>query len=721
LGRALKTPLTLGRVFFLTLAGLALLGAVVFALLLRGWRQSLSESSEALRNAAADRVEAVVNGYLDETEKALTDLEQALRAELVGADDAASVERALFGEVLSNPGLAEVTFTRAERLGFDEMLGPRLAPSPRWQISVYRDIEDDREAILARHIHQRAGSFVSDLRPRLPEGSPATGGAADDPTEHPTFQTTASAPYQEDRLWSDLHFTELDAHLPEARRRVVVTVMKAVTDSRGRFLGVLRVGSRAEQVEGRIQAIRVNAADPQDPHRVFLCDERGRLLMRLSSRDRLSDLDGDLRVMGAGVPAEIALALRHPALGKVGPEGQIRQSGQFEADGRTYLVTFLGLGRTQGWRVGIVGPEDYYLRDLERARRRLATASLAALVLALLFSGMALRTVRRGLGQVVESTNRMQKFEFEGRPVESPFRDVVTVMEGLELAKTAMRAMSRYVPVDLVRHLYETRQEPVLGGELRDVSIMFTDIQDFTRFAEEMPPDALAQALGRYLEVMTKAIHGLGGTIDKFIGDAIMAIWNAPRPSSDHAERACGAALACVQASRLLHESPEWEGRPPFHTRFGIHRDRVLVGHFGAPDRMSYTALGDGVNLASRLEALNKQYGTAVMVSEAVHDAAQGAFAFRLLDRVAVKGKTRAVRVYELLGPSGATQVLSSVVSVYERALGAYFDGRFDEALALLQEQAQDGPSRVLAERCRALHANPPPADWDGVYVARVK
>jgi adenylate cyclase len=284
-----------------------------------------------------------------------------------------------------------------------------------------------------------------------------------------------------------------------------------------------------------------------------------------------------------------------------------------------------------------------------------------------------------------------------------------------------MRAMSRYVPVDLVRHLYETRQEPTLGGELRDVSIMFTDIQDFTRFAEEMSPDELARALGRYLELMTEAIHSQGGTIDKFIGDAIMAVWNAPRPSSDHAERACGAALACREASRLLHESPDWTGRPPFHTRFGIHRDCVLVGHFGAPDRMSYTALGDGVNLASRLEALNKQYGTAIMVSEAVRDAAHGAFAFRLLDRVAVKGKTRAVQVYELLGPSGAEEALSGIVRSYEQALTAYFAGRFDNALVLLEAQAQDGPSRVLAERCRALRVSPPPADWDGVYVAHVK
>jgi len=126
--------------------------------------------------------------------------------------------------------------------------------------------------------------------------------------------------------------------------------------------------------------------------------------------------------------------------------------------------------------------------------------------------------------------------------------------------------------------------------------MMFTDIRNFTTFSEELSPNVLAEALGKYLEVMVDVIHHEnGGTIDKFIGDAIMAIWNAPSPMQNHAQAACRAALGCLKASNALSESSSWKGLPLFHTRFGLHKDRVMVGHFGAPNRMNFTAIGDGV------------------------------------------------------------------------------------------------------------------------------
>jgi adenylate cyclase len=243
----------------------------------------------------------------------------------------------------------------------------------------------------------------------------------------------------------------------------------------------------------------------------------------------------------------------------------------------------------------------------------------------------------------------MRDFDFAPEPVAAPFRDVREVMGGLERAKTAMRALGKYVPVDLVRLLYASGREPSLGGELRDVTIMFTDIKDFTTLAEGLSPDELARRLGLYLEAMTRAVHESRGTVDKYIGDAVMALWNAPTACPDHAAWACRAALACRRATADLFASPAWEG-PPMATRFGLHRDTVMVGHFGAPDRLSYTALGDGVNVASRLEGLNKQYGTTIIVSDGVREAAGAGFHFRELDTVAVKGRRGSLRIHELLG-----------------------------------------------------------------------
>ena len=228
-------------------------------------------------------------------------------------------------------------------------------------------------------------------------------------------------------------------------------------------------------------------------------------------------------------------------------------------------------------------------------------------------------------------------------------------MDGLERAKTAMRALGKYVPIDLVQELYAANREPALGGEPRDLSLLFTDIRGFTTIAEGIAPDVLAPALGRYLEAMIAGVHSTGGTIDKFTGDGLMAFWNAPSMAPDHARRACEAVLACLETTDALFASEAWAGLPPLFTRFGLHVDEVLVGHFGAPDRLSYTAMGDGVNLASRLEGLGKQYGVATLASEAIVARTEGAFVFRRVDLVAVKGKTKGVAVYELLGRAGVS------------------------------------------------------------------
>ena len=233
---------------------------------------------------------------------------------------------------------------------------------------------------------------------------------------------------------------------------------------------------------------------------------------------------------------------------------------------------------------------------------------------------------------------------------------------------------------------------------------MFTDIKNFTTFSEQLPPNELASALGRYLEVMARIIQSeTGGTIDKYIGDAIMTLWNAPEPVPAHAEMACLAALRCREAGRILASSPEWKGLPAFETRFGLHTGSALVGHFGAPDRMNYTGIGDAINLASRLESLNKQYGTAIIASASVVEKARHRFAFRLLDIVAVKGKSEAIEIYELLGEKGEAGAAHGCVAAYEEAFSAFTRRDFTRALAILERWKEDGPSVALAERCRAF------------------
>jgi adenylate cyclase len=714
--------LTLGQMFALMMAGLTILLALLFTVLLEGSRRSVIQAADSLRTAAGRRIEDRVNAQLAPAVEALEALEREIRSGTVDPSDARSLEAALFSRVLNTPSLAELTLTRARRSGFGDDGTMVLERGGREQVSVYRVLAGGADRLVTREVSRRGSDWQVAVRDR-PSGSglrdaPLTVVKEEvaDPTSHLTFATPASRRLYGEVVWSDLHWSELDTD--PTHRRVVATVMKSIEDARGEFVGVARAGLLTAQLD-QVAGLRVtDAAD--DPHRIFLADEAGRLITRLRPEDSLAEqADDSLRVTPASLAPEVAAALQHPALREVSAHDRAA-SGEATVGGRKYLFTFLALPMTQGWRVGIVAPEDFYLRDLARLRRRLLGVSLAVMAAILAAGALTLRAVRRGLGQVVETTARLRNFDFAPAEARSPFADLQAVLQRLELAKTAMRAMGRYVPIDLVRLLYRTGREPVLGGEVLDVTLMFTDIKDFTTLSEQLSPNELARVLGQYLEVMTAAIHSTQGTIDKYIGDAIMAVWNTPMPCPDHARRACEAALLCREAEERLFSSPEWGSRPPLHTRFGIHRDHVMVGHFGAPDRMSFTALGDGVNLASRLEGLNKQYGTTVLVTEAVRDDTRDAFDFRLVDVVAVKGKTRGVRVYELLGRAQA-EADRGKERAYEHALELYWARDFAGALVTLEAQPEDAPSRVLAERARILAVNPPPAGWNGVFVASMK
>lgn len=237
----------------------------------------------------------------------------------------------------------------------------------------------------------------------------------------------------------------------------------------------------------------------------------------------------------------------------------------------------------------------------------------------------------------------------------------------------------------------------------------------------------LVDLLRDYLEAMSVAIKANEGTVDKFIGDAIMAFWGAPRPMEDHAAHACRAALAMRRTLRAL--SPEWqrEGRPAFDTRIGVNTGETLVGNIGSSERMNYTAMGDAVNLASRLEGLNKAYGSHILVGEETVKAVGEGFVFRPMDWVAVKGKNRAVLIYELVGEDReVTDETRAAVGLYEKALELYRARSFVDAAAKFDEAreafgGQDGPSETMAARARGYESAPPPDGWDGSHVMKEK
>ncbi len=705
---ATRFHLTLPRFFALVVGTLALVAGLVLSLAVRTAGNAVIRTGEAARIARASQVASAVEMDLAVAERALEDFEQALTAAVTDDHDPASIRRYLTGELIALRTLTDITLTMATLDHYDSEGQAVLAGSSRRQISAYRD--------RAGAIHQRVVENV-------------TPGASGDPTLHDTFRAAANREARGQALWSDLAFSEIDASLPTDQRRKTLTVQKAIfaAGPKGtpRFVGVLRAGIVSDTLD------RVGAATaPGDSHRLFICDVAGRLVTRLTPEDAYAavaedgkpDPEGDLRVVPSAVPAAIAAALAFAREGSTGGKRMV-------VGGAPHFLTLLPLaeGRAQQWLVGIVVPESTYVGTLATARDRLL-GLVALVVVAIAIMGfVGARTIGRGVATLVRSTEAMRGFSFEParEPLASPFSEIQGALESVERAKTALRAMVKYVPVDLVRRLYESGRDPVLGAELTEVSLMFTDIADFTAHAESMPPDRLAKALGRYLEIATRAVEATAGTVDKYIGDALMVLWNAPEAVADHPAAACRAALSCAAATQALAISDWWRtaGLQPWRTRFGLHTDRVLVGNFGAPERLSYTAMGDGVNLAARLEGLNKLYGTTILVSEDVRTSVGEAFVFRHVDRVAVQGRIRAVSVYELIGETGQVdaEARRDGIATYEAALAATLNRQFERALELLDSLPADPAAAVLAERCRIWIARPPPSEWDGTWTALSK
>ncbi len=237
-------------------------------------------------------------------------------------------------------------------------------------------------------------------------------------------------------------------------------------------------------------------------------------------------------------------------------------------------------------------------------------------------------------------------------PVASYIKEIHELGITMNLAQRAVWSFARFVPKEIVRGLLDKSISTDLGGVRQEITIVFTDVRGFTTIAESADPDTLMHQTSRYFTALTEAFLAEGGTVDKYIGDAVMVFWNAPHPQSDHVERACRAVLSGKKASEQLNIRFEAEGLPPFFTRFGIHVAEAVVGNLGSAERMEYTALGTAVNLASRLEGLNKDYGTAILVSEDVHSRVQHRFRFRAIDTVIAKGMTTETRVYELIEAS---------------------------------------------------------------------
>jgi adenylate cyclase len=356
---------------------------------------------------------------------------------------------------------------------------------------------------------------------------------------------------------------------------------------------------------------------------------------------------GDLPDIGTIKLAGLSPAIRSWRAG--GPAQQF-----FTDDsGRTYVAAFhrIETAGPANIRLAVIAPLDEFFSKIISERRILFVLALGFVLATLPLAFWLGSLMARSLRELAKQTDEIQRFQITDQPrLHSMIDEIDELGRSVFTMRTVVRNFSSFIPRQIVRQLIESGASLKLGGSRREITVLFTDVADFTAKTEKADPSQVMIYTSRYFAALSEEIMSHQGTVDKFIGDAVMAFWNAPDGDPDHVTNACRAVLGCVRRNAELNKSFQGEGWPPYTTRFGLHVGDAVVGNVGSADRMNYTALGATINLAARLEGLNKNYGTKVLVSAAVKERAEERFVFRGVDEIKPKGFAEAVQIFELRG-----------------------------------------------------------------------
>ncbi len=454
----------------------------------------------------------------------------------------------------------------------------------------------------------------------------------------------------------------------------------------------------------------------------FIVDEKGVILVRSKFNEGFtiekngSNLAFKARKLSdfANTPLAYVAKVRAGAKGK---DAETILHFNYGSDKKEYIAKFTSIKNSYGkqWEVMTIAPVDDFLESLNKINRELiGFAALLSFVSILIYFYLS-RIVSRPIELITQDIQHLLEFNLEkGRKKTRSAIDEINVLaDAVTKLKNTLSAFTSYVPRDLVNDLLKSGKEIEIGGESRYLTILFSDLEDFSGLSEITPSRDLLKRVSSYLELMTFAIKEESGTVDKFIGDAVMAFWGAPLINQNHGYLACVAAIKSKRRMKVLNQALIDEKKRPLKVRIGIHSDAVLVGNIGSHERLSYTVMGDGVNVASRLEGVNKEFGTAICVSHAVFKEAGERLQVRPIDQITVKGRKGEILIYELIGILDAgeeTMATPQEVELCEATYAAYehyAKGEFEVAARLYAEnhtKFDDPMSRVMAAKCMDLH-----------------
>ncbi|MFZ2444779.1 MAG: adenylate/guanylate cyclase domain-containing protein [Syntrophobacteraceae bacterium] len=508
-----------------------------------------------------------------------------------------------------------------------------------------------------------------------------------------------------------------DVYILHDGKKPAITSAFPFYDGNGRFAGVWAANAEIDEMSKFLKGLKVGKSGI-----AFIINQKDEVVAYPDASRAMVEENGvprTARIEELGID-QISAAYRHHA-------GTGKSKAVVESGGRRYFYSFIEFPKEfyVNWKVALVVPEDDFTSDAEKLMKETILIGSVILGFSILLAILVARGISRPIKLLSGETNKIRNFDLgEKVTITSRIKEIQLMSDAISAMKAGLQAFKRYVPAELVRRLIETGEEARLGGHKRDLTVFFSDIAGFTTIAERMSPEELMLHLSEYFDELTKILSAHKATVDKYIGDAILAFWGAPIPDDDHAVNACAAALACREKIADLNRRWESEGRSPFITRIGISTGETVVGNVGSSERINYTVMGDNVNLASRLEGANKFYHSGIIVSRNTREAASERFLFRLLGVTAVKGKSEGSAIYELMGakaagPGAENAEAAALCEGFTGGVEAYLAGEWDAACEIFTNLAarfpSDAPTRFYLSRCRHFRDNPPGAHWRGV------
>jgi adenylate cyclase len=540
-----------------------------------------------------------------------------------------------------------------------------------------------------------------------------------DPRKRPWYP---AAVQERNAIWTPVYIFATD-HLPG------FTCAVPVFDSAGKLIGVSSIDIAVDELSRFLGGIR-----PTSGTMIFIQDKHENLVALQAEEEKdlerlfVQSLDdsGSTAYNVSSISAFKNDAIRYLL------QKALESGSQFELikyRNQNYMSSLIPITIGDGLElfINIFVPEDDIVGGVRRNMKNVTIFSVIILIIALIVSAFFSQAIAKPMRTLSEQMSRIKSFDLDSQEaIRTNLVEIGEMQDSFENMRSGLKSFKRYVPADLVAQLINQSITADLGGEQRELTVFFSDIAKFTSIAEKMNPDRLVLDLCVYFETISKTISENKGTIDKYIGDSVMAFWGAPVPMEDHAEKACRSAIMIRDNLHTLFRQWENQGKYPFSTRIGIHTGKVIVGNMGYHERLNYTVIGDAVNVSSRLEGINKIYGSDIVISEDTYVQCRNSFEFRLLDRVSVLGREKGMHIYELITfKDDIDKTLKKIFQYYENGLRYYFDRNWNEALKyftfVLKNRPNDTPARLMWERCLLYQKNPPHESWNGVFVQSYK